>query len=357
MSILTKYILKKYLLHFFIVLISLELFFVGMDFLQNSKNLPDSANLQFLYLMYNTLFSLFLTLPLSLVFAWVVTLVIFIRNNELVAFSSLGAKRLKIYIPVILSAFSLILMQILLQMTPIAYSYEQKNKILDGNYFSSMKSDIFLKYNDNFIYFENLYPLKKEAHNIHIYKVVEDDIVETIIAKKAIFQNDKWYIVDAKIVKKPKDLDFETSKLEVRYEKFLNTLDGFKPKILDNVYESKSNFSILDAISALSLLSEQGVNTDKIRGAIYYETFIPFFIIPLMMMIFAFSSLNRRFFNLGTFTSFSVFGTLVIWGIFFMLHKFSNSGVIKPEFSLLLPLILWFLISFFIYRKKVGIDA
>ena len=352
MSILTKYILKKYLLHFIIVLISLQLFFVGMDFLQNSKDLPNSANLQLLYLMYNSFFTLTLTLPLSLVFGWILTLVIFVRNNELVAFSSLGAKKFNIYSPVIYISLILLVVQIIIQMTPMAYSYEQKKKIIDGNYFSNTKSDIFLKYDDNFIYFKKLFPLKKQAEDIHIYKVKDEDIVETIIAKKAYFQNDKWYVVDAKIVKKPKELNFETSKLEIRYEKFLNTLDGFKPKILDNVYETKSNFSIIDAVSALSLLSKQNVNTDKIRAAIYYETIIPFFILPLIMIIFAYTSYNRRFFNIGSFTSFSIFGTLVIWGVFFMLHKFSNSGVITPEFSLLIPMIVWFALAYFIYRKK-----
>lgn len=352
MSILTKYILKKYLLNFIIVLISLQLFFVGMDFLQNSKDLPNSANLQLLYLMYNSFFTLTLTLPLSLVFGWILTLVIYVRNNELVAFSSLGAKKFNIYLPVVLVSTALLLVLISIQMTPMAYSYEQKKKILDGNYFSNTKSDIFLKYNDNYIYFKKLLPLKKQAEDIHIYKIKDDDVVETIIAKKAYFQNDKWYVVDAKIVKKPKDLNFETSKLEVRYEKFLNTLEGFKPKILDNVYEEKASFSIIDALSALDLLSKQNVNTDKIRAAIYYEVVIPFFILPLIMLIFVYTSYNRRFFNIGSFTSFSIFGTLIVWGVFFMLYKFSNSGVMKPEFSLLLPILAWFVISYLIYRKK-----
>lgn len=353
MSILTKYILKKYLLYFIIVLISLELFFVGMDFLQNIKNLPSSANLQLLYLIYNSFFTLTLTLPLSLVFGWILTLVIFIRNNELVAFTSLGAKKNQIFSPVIYISLFLLVLQLFIQMTPLAYSYEQKKKILDGNYFTNTKSDIFLKYNDNFVFFKKLLPLKKQAEGIHIYKVKNDDIVETIIAKKAYFQNDKWYVVDAKVVKKPKYMNFESSKLEVRYEKFLNTLDGFKPKILDNVYEEKANFSILDALSALDLLSKQEINTDRIRAAIYYDTLIPFFILPLMLVIFVFVSYNRRFFNMGTFTSMSIFATLVIWGIFFMLHKFSNSGVMKPEFSLLLPMVMWFIVSYIIYRKKV----
>ena len=100
MSILTKYILKKYLINFIIVLISLELFFVGIDFLQNFKSIPPSANLQLLYILYNGFFTLTLALPLSIVFGWVITLTIFIRNNEFVAFNALGATRKDIFKPV-----------------------------------------------------------------------------------------------------------------------------------------------------------------------------------------------------------------------------------------------------------------
>ena len=132
MSILTKYILKKYLLNFIIVLISLELFFVGIDFLQNFKKLPDSANLQLLYVLYNGFFTLTLALPLSIVFGWIVTLVIFIKNNELVAFNAVGSNSKDIYAPVIKISLFLITILIALQATPLAYSYEQKRKILNN---------------------------------------------------------------------------------------------------------------------------------------------------------------------------------------------------------------------------------
>lgn len=354
MSILTKYILRKYLLNFIIVLVSLELFFVGIDFLQNFKKLPDSANLQLLYLLYNSFFTLTLALPLSIVFGWIITLVIFTRNNELVAFHAIGSTSNKIYAPVVKISLFLITLLIALQATPLAYSYEQKRKIANGEYFINTKTDIFLKYNDNYVYFEKLLPLEKKAENIHIYKIKDDDIVQTIIARNAYFQKDKWYVVDAKIINKPQELDFENSKLDIRYEKFLHTLDGFKPKILDNVYESKSNFSIIDATSALILLSEQGINTDKIRGILYNQILVPFFVAPILLLVFAYSSLNSRFFNIGKFTSFSIFGTLIVWGIFFILFKFTNGGVIIPEFSILLPMVLWVLGALLFYRKKMN---
>ncbi|WP_323668449.1 LptF/LptG family permease [Aliarcobacter butzleri] len=354
MSILSKYILKKYLINFIIVLISLELFFVGIDYLQNFKNIPASANLQLLYILYNSFFTLTLALPLSIVFGWIVTLVLFIKNNEFVAFNALGATRKNIFMPVVIVSISLLITLILLQMTPLAYSYEQKRKILNDEYFSNTKSDIFLKYNEYYVYFQKLLPLEKKAENIHIYKVKGDNLVETIIGEKAYFQNDKWYVVDVKVINKPENIDINNSKLEVRYEKFLHTLEGFKPKILDNVYESKSDFSIMDAVSALILLKDQGMNTQKIRTILYNQLIIPFFVIPILILVYSFASLNSRFFNMAKFVSFSIFGTLIVWGFFFLVFRLTSSGTVIPEISMLLTMFIWVIFSIYFYNKKIN---
>ncbi len=354
MSILSKYILKKYLINFIIVLISLELFFVGIDYLQNFKNIPASANLQLLYILYNSFFTLTLALPLSIVFGWIVTLVLFIKNNEFVAFNALGATRKNIFMPVVIVSISLLITLIFLQMTPLAYSYEQKRKILNDEYFSNTKSDIFLKYNDYYVYFQKLLPLEKKAENIHIYKVKGDNLVETIIGEKAYFQNDKWYVVDVKVINKPENIDINNSKLNVRYEKFLHTLEGFKPKILDNVYESKSDFSIMDAVSALILLKDQGMNTQKIRTILYNQLIIPFFVIPILILVYSFASLNSRFFNMAKFVSFSIFGTLIVWGFFFLVFRLTSSGTVIPEISMLLTMFIWVIFSIYFYNKKIN---
>ncbi|MDN5098840.1 LptF/LptG family permease [Aliarcobacter butzleri] len=354
MSILSKYILKKYLINFIIVLISLDLFFVGIDYLQNFKNIPASANLQLLYILYNSFFTLTLALPLSIVFGWIVTLVLFIKNNEFVAFNALGATRKNIFMPVVIVSISLLITLIFLQMTPLAYSYEQKRKILNDEYFSNTKSDIFLKYNDYYVYFQKLLPLEKKAENIHIYKVKGDNLVETIIGEKAYFQNDKWYVVDVKVINKPENIDINNSKLDVRYEKFLHTLEGFKPKILDNVYESKSDFSIMDAVSALILLKDQGMNTQKIRTILYNQLIIPFFVIPILILVYSFASLNSRFFNMAKFVSFSIFGTLIVWGFFFLVFRLTSSGTVIPEISMLLTMFIWVIFSIYFYNKKIN---
>lgn len=354
MRIFTKYLLKKYIINFIIILFSLEVFFVGIDFLQNYDELPSSANLQLLYILYNSFFTLTLTLPLSLIFGWILTLIIFVKSNELIAFFSLGISKKSVYRPILFLSTLIILLLISIQATPLAYSYDQKSKILDGKYFTSTKNDIFLKYDNYFVYFKKLHPLEKYAEDIHIFKVKnENDIIETIVAKKAYFQNNKWYVVDAKITKKPEILEWSSSKIDISYEKFLYTLEGFKPKILDNVYEVKSTYSILDAISAISLLLNQDINTDKIRAALYYELVSNFIVLPFIVLIFVFSSYSNRFFNIGKFSSFSIGATLVVWGIFFMLQKFSKGGILNPELAILLPIFLWYTISYFIIKKKL----
>ena len=67
MSILTKYIIEKYLKKLYYNFTIFRDIFVGIDFLQNFKSIPQSANLQLLYIFYNAFFTLTLTLPLSIV--------------------------------------------------------------------------------------------------------------------------------------------------------------------------------------------------------------------------------------------------------------------------------------------------
>jgi len=353
MSILTSYLLKKFLKNFIIILLSLEIFFVGIDLMQHIKGLPDSANLQFLYILYNSFFILTITLPLSLVFGWIITIVHTIRNNELVIFLSLGTPYSSIYSPIVKASILIIFILISLQVTPLAYSYEQKSKILHGTYFTNTKTDLFLKYNEYFVYFKKLYPIEKRAEDIHIFKIEDNDVSQSITAKKAYFQNNKWYVVDATIIRKPHNINWDSSKLLITHEKFLNTLEGFKPKILDNVYEAKSQFSIIDAIYALVLLSNQKINTDKIKAALYYQTVTAFFAVALIILIFIYAPISNRFFNMGQFVSLSIFGTLVTWGALFILYKLSLGGIIAPEISILLPIAILYLITFVRYKQRV----
>ncbi len=353
MNIITKYLLLKYLKYFFIILISLECFFVGIDLLQNYSELPNSANLQLLYIMYNSFFTFTITLPLSLVFGWIVTITILVKNNELVSFYSLSISKTDILKPIVNISLIITILLISLQATPLAYSSENKNKILNNSYFVNEKSNIFLKYNDYFVYFKKLYPLEKKAEDIHIFKTKNNDVVEIIVAKKAYFQNNRWYVIDTKITNKPAIIDWNDSKLEIRDEKFLYTLEGFEPKIINNVYKGEAQFSIIDAVRTILLLEEQDFNTNKIKTILYSQVVMPFFVIPLIIIIFIFTNPSSRFFNTAAFTSITIFITLTSWGILFLLQKLAFGGILLAEIAIIIPIVILFIITYYIYSKKV----
>ena len=353
MNIVTKYLLFKYLKHFFIILSSLQLFFVGIDTIQVFQKLPNSANLQLLYMIYNTFFTLTMTLPLSLVFAWIVMLTSLIRNNELISFYALNISPKDILKPIILITASITIILMALQATPLAYSAEQKNKILKHTYFVNEKSNIFLKYDDYFIYFKKLYPLEKKATDIHIFKIKDNDLIETTVGKKAYYQNNKWYVIDTKIIKKPENIDWTKSKLDITNEKFLYTLKGFEPKIINNVYKAKVQFSITDAIRTILLLDNQDFNTNKIKAILYSQLIMPFFIIPVIILIFIFVTPSSRFFNASAFISLSIFFTISVWGIIFLLQKLAFGSVLLAEVAIILPLIILFLITYYLYHKRI----
>lgn len=353
MNLVTKYLLGKYLKYFFIILLSLELFFIGIDFLQNVKNMPNSANLQLLYLLYNGFFTLTITLPLSLIFAWITTLTVLVRNNELVSFYALGISQKQVLFPIVNISVLITLVLISLQTTPLAYSYEEKKKILENEYFVNVQSDIFLKYNEYFVYFKELYPMEKKAYDIHIFKTQGNDIVQTITGEKAYYQNNKWYVINTKITNKPSKIDWNNSKLEVNYEKFLYTLEGFEPKIITNVNKGNAPFSIIDAVRAMILLDDKDFNTDKIKAILYSQIVIPFFIVPLIVIIFLYTTVSNRFFNAPTFVSISIFFTLIVWGVIFVLQKLSLGGVIIAEVATVLPIVLLYLVSYYLYMRKV----
>ncbi len=351
MKLASKYLILLYLKYFFIVLVSLELFFIGIDFMQNFKRLPESANIKILYLFYNSLYALNFTIVLSVILAFIIIKIILVKTNQLVSFYSLGYSKRDILRPLFLTSLVITIFYILLNFTEFAYSKERAKSILKGQYTLNTKSDLFLKYYDTYIYFGRLYPVLKKAEDVKIFVTKDNDLIKIIKAKEAIFLNNRWKIEDAIVINKPQDITID-SKIEVQKKRNFYILDGFKPKIIDNVYEAKASFSIIDAIDAMKLLNTQNININKIKAILLSITIFPLFSPIVLIIIFYFTPISYRFFNILFFTSSSIFITLSIWGVLFSLSKLSISGVILPEFAIVLPISLLLLFSFFLYIKN-----
>ncbi|MDD3442416.1 MAG: LptF/LptG family permease [Sulfurimonas denitrificans] len=341
-----KYIAFHYIRYFIIILLALVLFLVGFDYMGNTEKLDISANLFLIYVVYKTFYAIDMLLPLSLIFAMISTKIFLIRSNALVSFYSLGYSRIDILKPFVVVATAMITLFISLHsISNFARADEFAKNIRKNAQYLSPTRDLFFTYKDKFVYFSKLLPLQESAENIRVFSFVDNSLKEVLVAKRASYRNDAWLIKMADIITKPDDISFDSLGIKVTQKDNLEILQGFRPKMLDQVYEGKVNFSIKDAIDAYWLLRDQNINTNIVKSALYKIFVYPFFVPSLVVIIFFFVPVSVRFLNVSLFSFAAIISSLMIWAFLFSLVELSNHKTIPSELGIVLPNLLLFLFA------------
>jgi lipopolysaccharide export system permease protein len=328
-----------YLRYFMIVLIALCSFMVGFDLMDNAAELPSSANLVLIYIMYKYFYAIDMMLPISLVFAIIASLVEIVRSNALAAFYALGYSKMRIMAPFLSVASGMIVIYIALHSTNFARSNEFANNLRETSQFIRPTSNLFFTHEGSYIYFGNLYPLSKKAEDIRIFKFENGALSEALSAKEAVYDNGYWNISKGHLIRPPEGFDLQASGVITEDKENLKVLRDFKPKILDQVYEGKANFTIGDGLEALKLLENQNVDVAKITSAIYRIFITPWFAPILMVIFFTYAPISSRFLNLSLFSFGAILVTLIVWGLLFMLGELSNNKTLTPEIGIIAPVI------------------
>ncbi len=341
-----RYVSLHYLKYFVVILGALSLFFVGFDYMSNASRISSSANLVLIYLVYKSFFAIDMLLPLSLVFAMISTKISLIRSNALVALYSLGYSKLDILKPFVVVSISFILFFIYLHTLPkFAKANDMAESIKKNSEYLSPTRDLFFIYENRYIYFKQLLPLQQQALGVRIFTLKDKHLNQVLVAKKAYYKEGAWHIQNADIITKPKDFSFASTGITVTKEKELSLLKGFRPKILDQVYEGKANYTILDAFEALKLLHGQNINIDKVKTAIYKNLIYPFYAPLLVIIIFFFVPVSARFLNVSVFSFIAIVSTLLVWGVLFMLMELSKNKTIPSEAGIILPIVVLFILA------------
>ncbi|MGE4295687.1 MAG: LptF/LptG family permease [Campylobacterales bacterium] len=334
---LNRYVAWVYLRYALLIMTALIFFFVGMDLINEADKLPDSANLVFLYVVFQAAYSLETVMPLSLVFGAIAAKIHLIRMNELVAAYSLGASRGGVMKPFLAVSLLFAFVYIAASTTSFAYSGERAKAIKKDRFLSSITQDLFLKYDDSFVYIRQLLPLQNEARGLEILEVEGGDLKRHLWSERASFRRNAWQMEAVTVISKPPVSGLQPEGLKVDYFPYYEALEGFRPEIMDTVYENKSAFSLVDAARAWLLFSGQKINTDRIRGVFYSSLVFPLFAPLFVVIMFFFVPISSRFFNVALFSSMAVLTTLVAWGLLFALSQLARNGTLQPELALLLP--------------------
>jgi lipopolysaccharide export system permease protein len=341
-----KYISFHYIRYFFIILLALVMFLVGFDYMGSTEKLDISANLLLIYVVYKTFYAVDMLLPLSLVFAMISTKLFLIRSNALVSFYSLGYSRADILKPFVVVSSAIVIIFIFLHsISNFARADEFAKNIRKNAQYLSPTRDLFFTYKDKFVYFSRMLPLQESAENIRVFSFANNSLKEILVATKAAYRNDAWHIDKADIITKPDDISFDSLGMRVSEQKNLEILQGFRPKMLDQVYEGKVNFTIKDAIDAYILLKAQNINTAVVKSALYKIFVYPFFVPSLIVIIFFFVPVSVRFLNISLFSFGAIILSLVVWAFLFALIELSNHKTIPSELGIIVPTFVLFLIA------------
>ncbi|MRI58398.1 MAG: permease [Epsilonproteobacteria bacterium] len=339
-----RYLIALYLKNFLFTLFALVIFFVGLDFLTSIKSLPKAANLQILYATFKALYGIDILLPISLVFGMIATKLHLIRSNELVALYALGYDKRSVIRPIFFTSLAITILYILLHATPMTYAEEYAKNIKKYGAISSLTQNLFFKYQNNFVFFERLLPLQQEAEGVKIYELYEERLKRLMIAPKAYFKNDRWHLQNAQVVV-PK-----ANRLQIAQEQ-IETLQGYKPKILDSIYEGRTNISLIDAFYALRLFAKERLDLRKVKAVLLYEIFYPFFAPLVLIVIFYFVPVSARLANLNLFTFGAIIASLLFWGIYYSLIKLSFTGTLDPFLAVIGPLVPLGMLAILFYKR------
>ncbi|HFU77522.1 MAG TPA: YjgP/YjgQ family permease [Epsilonproteobacteria bacterium] len=341
-----RYLAKHYIKNLVSILFGLSFAFASIDYFQHSQALHSFSH-KILYIFYMWQEALSLLYPLAIVFALIMTKLSFVKNNTMGAFHAFGYDKKRLFFPLLVVFFCVYGMFMILHTTEFSYAKDKAKLLLKNELGAYDVNDLFFKYNDTFVYIKKLDPVEKKIEDITIFKVEGYQVRYTIHAPSATFTGNEWNAQNATIkthVYKEGELEKYTSE----YKENIKTLKGYKPKIIESLYEGKA-LNIMDAYSTWKLLAKQHLNSDKIRVAYYDKIFLPLFALALMIILFFKLPSHARMMNLGGNIALSLGATFVIWGVLFGLSKIGANGVLAPELTSIFPIFLLWVYAIYIY--------
>ena len=341
------YLAKLYSKNLLAVLFGLSFAFAAIDYFQHVQQLDVASNYKILYIFYTWEAALGLLYPLAIIFALIMTKLALVKNNTMGALHAFGYDKKRLFLPLFTVALATYSIFFVLNSTEFSYARDKASFIAEHQIGANDVDDLFFKYNDTFVYIAKLDPVAKKINDITIFKVEGYQVLYTISAPLASFDEEKWIAHDATL----KTHIYENgglSRYVVEHKDRIETLEGYKPKIIESLYAGKS-LTTVDAYYAWKLLGKQNLNSDKIRAAFYDKVVVPLSSLMLALILFFKLPFHARMMNIGAVVSFALGITFMIWGMLYGLGQIGLNGVLIPELTALLPIVLLAGVAVYIY--------
>ncbi len=343
------YLLKHYLKYFLAILFGISFGFAAIDYFQHMQSLRVSWNYKILYIYYMWEQALGLLYPLALVFALIAVKLAFVKQSTMTVLHAFGFSAKTLVKPFLLVATIVYLVFTALNTTDFAYAKDKAQAMLHLRIGEYNVNDIFFKYHDTFVYMKALDPARRVIHGMTLFKVHNYKVLYTVHADEAVFNGKVWEARNAVVKRHIYDKKGNLKRYSVEKAARIETLKGYKPKIIESLYEGDT-LNLIDAIRTWQLLREQKVDTVKIRSAFYEKTVTPLFALALIVILFFRLPYHGRMVSMGWLSAVSIGLTFVVWGLLFGLNQLSKNGVLAPEISTLFPIVALAFYAAGVYR-------
>ncbi|TAK04350.1 MAG: LPS export ABC transporter permease LptG [Candidatus Manganitrophaceae bacterium] len=205
MSIISRYILKEYLKFFSVVLSILSLVYLTIEFLEKIRKFSErDAEILFVvqYFLFKIPKIIFDVAPLAVLIATFLTLGMFSRNNEIIAFKSSGVSLLKLTAPLLLFGIFLSSALFFLNGTLVPSTYKKAKMIQeikiekkndDGRL---VQNKMWLRLDSRTLFnIELVEPNRQKMFGVNIYYLGSDfSLPESIEAEGLTYKDGSWIL-------------------------------------------------------------------------------------------------------------------------------------------------------------------
>lgn len=298
---------------------------------------------------------LYTTMPMTIVISTMLVMVVLLKNNELLAYVSLGGRVRNLAVPflisgIILSGLLYLSADIINPKTMLAREKFNYEKIKKRDFSVSGKlSELWLKQSDSsFINISILDQAQMKLHNVTEYHLNSDfQVSEIIMYDSAEKKGSKWVLENIRVYdmssvpKLNSTADFRTEKRELFDE--LTSLPTLKPQYL----------SLKEIRRIADIMEKQDLNASKYNLQLYKSYAHTLSIIVIILVIFPLCIGFGRNHSYIAVASKSLFTGFAYWMLTASLQSLGKTGVFSPFTASFLPIVIFLLLSAaLIYRRE-----
>ncbi|MDD5358981.1 MAG: LptF/LptG family permease [Sulfurovaceae bacterium] len=351
MKLYQLYIAKYFLKNFIVILLGMTIMFVLINYLTYGSRINGAFNQKISYMFYSWEHSLSILYPLALVFGVITTKIQLVKSNTMGALYSFGYTNKRLLLPILIITTLIYVIFIFLQTTSFAYAKDDADSFIGNGGKVKAAEKLFLKYNNTYIYIDKLDQANKKIYGLSLFEVENNKIKYTMKSPVGIYNGSSWTLKDAVMKTNYYENEMLTKYSTAKYTNF-NTLDGYKPIVIDSVGDNGGSMKLGDAYETYKLLANQNIDTTKIRASVYSKTILPMFIFGLIVLIFFKIPYLVRYENMTKIASIAIAASLLIWASFTGINFFGSNGVVLPEIASFVPIIILSIIGLKSYFSK-----